>query len=105
MENRQRPDKVVRLSVHRNTLKQRERHEVKRRLKYAVAHAARSGDVAGFALVVWGSGNHCWVDWFAGGPVATSSQIPEAARGELARGLHREDAVEAIVGPPPDDSA
>lgn len=83
--------KVVSLTVHKNNLDQRRRHETSRFLRRVVKIHTSRKDKAGFALVSWDEDQDAEVDFSIGGEVSTNS-LPDFVRGALARRINMMDS-------------
>lgn len=85
---------VVKLSVHRNTLRRRKQHETKRLLRKAVSNHLKMGSVDGYFIATFDSEGNIATDWKTTETPVLSNLLPhylsEAIRRRLAD-LDRED--------------
>lgn len=90
-------NKVVNLSVHRNTREKKKRREVSDALMRNAKNLAGPKDINGFSLVVWYGDGSTACSWRRG--MLPHNVIPEHTKRALERRFNKLDARDEIWGP------
>ena len=95
----------VNLSVHRNTRDQRRRHETAKDLVIAAKHRARHKNIARYVIITWDEDAATTTGWRCIGSGVHMFVLPEFCKTAIQRTINKDDAHDAIHGPPEDDTA